>query len=129
MKKTGKIAGVILGVGIVFAAGTFTGATTDWFSNAVNTANSTIGKAGFDKKTELIANSDADINVKIVQEIGVKIDAEEVELQALLDEYYQMRLDGLTESQRYQDLEAQIDAITNNVYERYKQEIDAVFDA
>jgi hypothetical protein len=112
----------------VFGLGTIAGAASDWFTNGVNKANSEIGSAGYNKKEEIKANAEADIAAKVDAEISKTIDAKELELQQLLEEYYQIRINGLTDSTRYKELETKIEAIKKSVYERYRNEIDLLFD-
>ena len=131
MRKGLKVVGIALvGVGL-FAAGSLTGektgASTDWMTNAINTANSEIGSAGYQKKTEIVTNADADINAKIMSEVQSEVDAKELELQALLEQYYQMKLNGLTDTPEYATILSQIETIQQGVFDRYKAEIDAVF--
>lgn len=45
----------------------------------------------------------------------------------MMDEYFAMKVAGLTDSQEFKDLEARIEAIRLQIFERYKGEIDAVF--
>jgi hypothetical protein len=55
------------------------------------------------------------------------VDQQKADLEKLLDQYYQMKLDGLEGTQAYKDLEAQIAAIKQSVYDRYTKEIVQVF--
>jgi peptidoglycan hydrolase CwlO-like protein len=132
LKKPVKIIlGTTLGLG-VFSAGLFSNqiyskATTDWKTDAINTANSDLGSAGYQKKNELINSASTDINTKVQQDIGNEVDAQKADLEKLLDQYYQMKLDGLENTQAYKDLESQIAAIKQSVYDRYTKEIDQVF--
>jgi hypothetical protein len=125
------IGGVVLGTGIfsagVFSSGTHTKATTDWKTDATNAANSDLGAAGYNKKNQLINSAGTDINAKVQQDIGAEVDQQKADLEKLLDQYYQMKLDGLEGTQAYKDLEAQIAAIKQSVYDRYTKEIDQVF--
>lgn len=125
-KKLLIIGGIVAGLGIAFGAGSFvTQAGTDWQTNAINQANSEMGAAAYDKKNELIAGADTDITRTAIAELS--IEERQAELQRLLDEYYQLKLQGLTESETFKALEAQIQTIQNSILDRYKKEIDTVF--
>jgi hypothetical protein len=131
-KKGLKIGGVVLAGVLVFGGGFFanqikTKATTDWKTDAVNAANSDLGAAGYDKKNQLINSASTDINAKVQQDIGAEVDAQKADLEKLLEQYYQMKIDGLENTQAYKDLEAQIASIKQSVYDRYTKEIDQVF--
>jgi peptidoglycan hydrolase CwlO-like protein len=133
-KKALKVSGLVLTGALVFGSGFFgkeivTKATTDWKTDAVNTANSDLGAAGYQKKNALIDSASTDINSKVQQDIGTEVDQQKADLEKLLDQYYQMKLDGLENTQAYKDLEAQIAAIKQSVYDRYTKEIDQVFAA
>jgi hypothetical protein len=124
-KKIMVIGGSMLVLGGVFFAGNFVGAGTDWKTNAINQANSDMGAAAYQKKTELIEGADTDIQETVIEELS--IEDRQAELQRLLDEYYQMKLDGLTGSESFKQLEVQIQAIQQSILDRYKKEIDTVF--
>jgi hypothetical protein len=129
MKNHKKI--IVIGIGLVsiFAIGTYTGANSSWFTTAINDANSKISQAGWDKKEEIIIKSAEEIDQKVQESIGFEIDTQSAELQKMLEDYYQMRLDGLENSPEYLELERQIEEIKNGAYDRFKLEIDAIFDS
>jgi hypothetical protein len=133
-KKVLKVSGLVLAGALVFGGGFFanqvkTNATTDWKTDATNAANSELGNAGYQKKEALINSASTDINAKVQQDIGVEVDQQKADLEKLLEQYYQMKIDGLENTQAYKDLEAQIAAIKQSVYDRYTKEIDQVFAA
>ena len=129
MKKGFKIVGALALAGGVFAAGSLFsgsfGASGDWQTNAINTANSTMGSAAYNKKTELIEGADEDINATVLEELS--LEERQLELQRLLDEYYNLKLQGFTGSDEFKALEAQIQLIQDDILNRYKTEIDNVF--
>lgn len=116
----------LIGVGI-FSAGSYSEATGDWMTTVINNANSELGSAGYQTKTDLITNSDADIQATMQASLQPEIDAQEAELRRLLEEYYNLKLQGLTESPEYLQVQAQIATIRESILARYKAEIDAVF--
>jgi hypothetical protein len=131
-KKVLKVSGLVLAGALVFGGGFFgrdivTHATDDWQTNAINNANSTLGAAGYDKKNALINGATADISNKTQQDLGAEVDQQKADLEKLLDEYYQMKLNGLEGTQAYKDIESQIAAIKESIYQRYTAEIDKVF--
>ncbi|MDT0160417.1 hypothetical protein [Bacillus sp. AG4(2022)] len=134
MKKSMKLvtvaAGVIVFTGLAAFSGQFmgvTGASGDWQTNAINTANAEIGEAGYEKKEQLLKDANSDINEKIQSELSGTVDAKQKELESLLEQYYQMKLDGMTETEAFKEVERQIEVILQGSYERFKVEIDALF--
>jgi ribosomal protein L29 len=134
MKKSFKVAFVTtLAVG-VFSAGFFgkdvyTKATSDWKTNVINQANSELGSVAYSKKEELKASAVEDINAKVQDELSGDIESQKAELERLLEEYYQMKLNGLSNTSDFKTIEAQIATIKESILKRYQDELDAVFAA
>jgi hypothetical protein len=124
-KKLLIIGGAIIALLAVFAIGTYTGATTDWQTNAINQANSEMAKAANAKADSLTANSTTDIQTTVIE--GLSIEEREVELARLLEEYYQLKLAGFTDSPEFAALETRITEIQQAILDRYKLEIDQAF--
>jgi hypothetical protein len=120
---------VVIGLGIlgVFALGNITGATSDWQTNAINNAYSELLGTASQTTTELTSDVATDINTKIQTEIQGTVDEQQAELQRLLDQYYQMKINGLTSSPEFLQIESQIEQIKANVLEAYKKQIDEAF--
>lgn len=126
-KKAWKVSGIVLGIGLVFSVGAFTEATTDWVTNAINSSYSRFLDAANVTTNEIVTNADEEINAKIQSELENTVVANEEELKRMLEEYYQMKLNGLTEGEDFKSLEAQLEQIRNDVYENYKKQIDEKF--
>jgi hypothetical protein len=126
-KKAWKLTGIVLGTGLVFSAGALTEATTDWVTNALNSSYSRFLDTASGTTNDIVTNADQEINTKIQTEIENTVVANEDELKRMLEEYYQMKLNGLTESEDFKSLEAQLEQIRNNVFESYKLQIDEAF--
>jgi len=126
MKK--KLLIALLAVAVLigtFFIGSKIGATTSWTTEVISQASRDIGGTGFDKKNELIANTDITSQMKTALE--PKIAEEQAELERLLEEYYQLKIAGLTDTDEFREVEAEIEFITEAIFERYRKEIDAVF--
>jgi hypothetical protein len=126
MKKSFKVVGVTLALGGIFAIGSAVGATSDWKNEVVIEASRQIGGAGFEKKEEILTN--ADIGSQMKQVLQPTIQQQEDELARLLEEYYNMKLQGLQDTPEFKEIEQQIEQIKVNVYERYRKEIDDAFE-
>jgi uncharacterized membrane-anchored protein YjiN (DUF445 family) len=131
-KKIVKVSGVVLTGALIFGGGFFgqqiyTKATTDWQTDAINTANSELGSAAYTKKNELINNASADINAKVQDQISQDVEDQKAELQKLLDEYYQMKINNLTSTPEFLSLQQKIKEIQASILSRYETEIDQVF--
>jgi hypothetical protein len=119
----------ILGLSLAFGGGIVaTKATTDWQTDAINTANSELGSAAYDKKEALKASASDDINNAVQDKIGKDVEDQKAELQRLLDEYYQMKINNLTNTPEFLSLEQKIKEIQANILARYEAEIDKVFE-
>jgi hypothetical protein len=132
LNKTVKIAiGATLTLGVfsagLFSSSVFTKATTDWKTDAINAANSSLGSTGYTEKEKLKASATTDINATVQGAIGDDVEAQKAELQKMLNDYYNLKLAGMTETQSFKDLEIQIKGIQKSIYDRYTKELDAVF--
>lgn len=124
--------GIVAGLGI-FGAGMFgkdtvkTFAGSSWSTNAENAAYGELIDTANSTKNELVSNIDSDVNSKINTAIGSSVDEQQAELARLLEEYYKMKLDGMTESEQFKQLEQRIRDIQQNVLESFKNQIDQEF--
>lgn len=100
------------------------GANSSWTSEIATIANQQINAAGFAKKEELKGQN---ITNEMKQMLDPKIAEEQAELERLLEEYYRMKLAGMEGSPEYVQLEKDIEKIRLNSFNRYKAEIDAIF--
>ncbi|MCP1159311.1 hypothetical protein [Bacillus infantis] len=112
----------------VFVAGGAVGANTDWQSTLKLDATKQIGGAAAKKRDELLSGTDEDINDIMKDSLQVEVDQQKAELERLLEEYYQMKLNGLADSPEYKALEQEIAKIKEGVLTRYKADIDAAFE-
>lgn len=101
------------------------GASTSWTNEVASQANIDLGKAGYAKKEEILAR---DITADMADVLDPKIAEEQAILESLLDEYYQMKIDGLVGTADYAALEVEIERIRNSILARYQVEIDAMFE-
>jgi hypothetical protein len=132
MKKPVKIIlSTTLGLG-VFAAGLFsqqvyTKATTDWQTNAYNQAQADLRTTSDQKTAQLSNQASTDINAKINSAISDDVKAKQDELNKLMEQYYQMKLNGLTDTPEFKSLQDQISQIQQWALDRFKSQIDQVF--
>jgi hypothetical protein len=128
MKKTVKVAAVILGLGVVFAVGNLTSnASLDWKQNAENRAFNALLDARDEIQGDILDNTASDIDTTIQDGISDTVDTSADELKRLMEEYYRMKLEGLTDSPEFTALETKIDTLMMNVYGGYKTEVDKAF--
>jgi hypothetical protein len=131
-KKLLIIGGSVIAAGVIFSAGLFssgtlTGASSDWQTTEFADADLALGQKGYQVKEELKASAPADINAKIDAEVTLTVEQQKAELERLLEEYYQMKLNGITGSPEYLALEQKILKLKTDVFNRYKVEIDQAF--
>jgi hypothetical protein len=128
MKKPVKVAAVILGLGVVFAAGTFTGnANLDWSQNAQNRAYSELLETRNEVVGELLDDTATDITQTLDGEVTSTVDANAEELRRLMEEYYRMKLEGLSDTPEFRALEQKIEELMLGVYGSYKTQVDNAF--
>ena len=114
---------VVFLIGGMFA-GAKIGANTSWTNEVIAEANKQIGAAGFAKKEEL-KNQDISGEMKLM--LDPKIAEEQAELERLLEEYFQLKLAGLEDTEEFRRVETEIEKIKTAIFNRYKTDIDALF--
>lgn len=105
--------------------GSKTGASTGWTNELTSEVNKQLGAVGFEKKEEILQS---DITAEMKEAIDPKITEEEAELKRMLDEYFELKLQGLENSPEFAALELKIEQIRDSIFTRYKIEIDTMFD-
>lgn len=134
MRKSVKITlGLTLAAG-VFSAGFFgkdisTHASSDWQTSEANKAQAEMQKTASDTTTSLSNGVSTDINSTIDSQVSAEIKKQQDELNQLLQQYYDLKLQGLTDTQQYKDLVAKIDYYKQWAFDNYKQQIDQAFAA
>lgn len=125
LKATGFVLAMvtILGLCVVFVPETTYG-DSDWTNEVLTEASKSIGNAGYNKKEEL---KNLDVTESVKETLNPKIEEEKKELEQMLEEYYQMKINGLTDTQEYKSLEQEIEALKQTIFNRYKSEIDLLF--
>lgn len=132
MNKTIKIAiGATLTLG-VFGAGLFSKdivskAGSSWSATAENEAYGELLDVANSTKNGLVQDINSDVNDKINGAIKSSVDEQQAELEKSLEQYYQMKIDGLTETPEFLALEQKIKDIQKSVLESFKTQIDQEF--
>lgn len=131
LKRKLVIAGTILTLVCVATLGNAVGnsakADETWVNDQLAANNKVIANAGFTKKEELKKNANGDIKASINGKLSPELEKAQSELEKMLEEYYKMKLDGLTDSDEYRFLEQKIYETQNSILDRYKKEIDTIF--
>lgn len=119
---------IILSAIILFTAGTFTGASVNsWQDQLSISAADEINQAGLTKTNELTTDVQANIGNKVMQKVDPIIEAKKLELEAQIQDYFNSKVDNITESQAYMDAVADLDRIQTNLLANYKTKIDQAF--
>jgi hypothetical protein len=128
-KNTKKIAIVSL-IGVsVFLVGSIVGATgADWFTKMSVDASKEIQSAGNSKTVELVTDVDTKIQEKVKEKIDPIIEAKKANIQVELQKYFDEKLNGLTDSDEYNAIAAELDRIEGVLLDQYKRQIDNAFD-
>lgn len=100
-------------------------AGSSWDNEVLTEANSDIGKAGYNKKEELVKKP---LDDSIKESFNPLIEEEKADLERMLEEYYNLRLQGLTDTEEYRVLEEKIKQLKQGIFDRYKAEIDSIFE-
>ena len=125
MKKAIKLTLITATLGAMFGLGTYAGANTDWKTEVVSEANARIGAAAHNKKEEIL---NYNIDEKIIEALDPKIKEYEEEIATMLEDYYQLKLQGLTDgSAEIEVIEVQMEAKKQFMFETYSKQIDAMF--
>jgi hypothetical protein len=132
MKKPVKVAAVILGVGVAFVLGTqgktiITNASLDWSSNAQNRAYNELLSTKNQVASDLLTDTSTDITNTLSSEVDSQVDTNADELRRLMDEYYRLRLEGLSDTPQFRELEQKINQIMMSLYGSFKTEVDNAF--
>ena len=94
--------------------------------DVIQNATSILTSTAEDKKDELLSDS-SNISDAMKNALNPQIAEEQQELERLLEEYYQMKVAGLTDTQEFYNIRAQITYIKEKNLKLYKKEIDAYF--
>lgn len=131
-----KIKKVVTGVVAVFGMAAIVSATSyftvkattgDWKTDTVNDSYSRMIDVANTTKNELTKDVNGDITKSIQTNIDKTIEEQEKELERLLNEYYQMKLDGVVNTDEYKRVEGQIKQIKEDLVVTYKKRIDDEF--
>ncbi len=125
--KSKIVIGVILVAFVLGSTAGFAVASRNWAGEVFAKASADIGKAGYNKKEELIQNMDERISQHVAAETDGKIDNKEVEVENELENYFEDKLYELTDSPDFQALDGQMEGLKEEVVDRYKDEIDEAF--
>lgn len=117
-------AGIVLLGGGLLIGSTQTGASSSWINELTSKANTELGQAGYAKKEEIL---DKDLTTEMAKVLDPKIAEEEAELEKMLQEYYELKLSGLSEGAEFKALETKIENLKVSIFNRYRGEIDAMF--
>ncbi|MFS0657483.1 hypothetical protein AB1L07_02495 [Niallia alba] len=126
-------AGLVLVLGGVAVVGNIgelsetASADESWLPGQLAENNAKIAKAGFEKKEEIKSNANGDIKETINGKLSPELEKAQSDLEKMLEEYYQMKLDGLDSSPEFTYLEEAIKTTQASILDRYKKEIDTIF--
>ena len=100
-------------------------ANNSWTNQAINNAYSDMLDTAHETNEEL---AKIDVNSHILATFEPKIKTEQELLAEMLEEYYQLQLNNLTETDRYKQLEKQIEELKVSIFNSFKSEIDKMFE-
>lgn len=99
----------------------------DWKTESVNASYSSMIDVANNTKNELTKDISGDITKTIKVNVNDTIEQQEKELKRLLEEHYQMKLQGVVNTEEYKKVENQIIQIRKDLVDTYKKRIDEEF--
>lgn len=129
-KKVIKTVTAVFGMAAIVSATTYftvQATTGDWKTDAVNDSYSRMIDVANNTKNELTKDVNGDIAKSIQTNVEKTIEEQEKELKDLLEQYYQMKLDGVVNTEEYKRVENQIKQIKEDLVVTYKKRIDDEF--
>lgn len=112
---------LLLSTVVIFAA------SNNWADQVFIKANEQIGKAGFNKKQQLISNMDSRIADHVASKTDGEIENKKGEVEEALEDYFVEKLDELTDTPEFIALDGQMEDLAGDIVDRYKGEIDTAF--
>lgn len=112
---------LLLSTVVIFAA------SNNWADQVFIKANEQIGKAGFNKKQQLISNMDSRIADHVASKTDGEIENKKGEVEEALEDYFVEKLDELTDTPEFVALDGQMEVLRDDIVNRYKTEIDTAF--
>lgn len=125
-----KVVSTVATVTVVAAAlsyATVKANSGDWKTDSVNNSYSSMIDVANNTKNELTKDIDGDITKTIKVNVNDTIEQQEKELKRLLEEHYQMKLQGVVNTEEYKKVENQIIQIRKDLVDTYKKRIDDEF--
>ena len=101
------------------------GASNSWGIDIINQAGVDLNSTAKDKTGELLKSNSISDQMRSI--LSPEIEAQQAELERLLEEYYQLKIQGLTGTAEFKDIQLKIQQTRTTMLNRYKKEIDAAF--
>lgn len=129
MKNVKKKIGIAVLAGGLVVGGLFVGdkygASNSWGIDIINQAGVDLNSTAKDKTGELLKSNSISDQMRSI--LSPEIEAQQAELERLLEEYYQLKIQGLTGTAEFKDIQLKIQQTRTTMLNRYKKEIDAAF--
>lgn len=129
MKNVKKKIGIVVLVGGFAIGGLFVGdkfgASTSWVNDIINQAGTDLDATASDKTNELLKSNSISDQMRSI--LSPEIEAQQAELEKLLEDYYQLKIAGLTNTEDFKATQLKIQQLRTTMLTRYKKEIDAAF--
>lgn len=126
MKNKKLLSLMLVGVALLgFTVGGVTEANTDVMTKLIDKAYTTIGATGYNTKNELLNNIDGAIDAKLTETVNPLLDQKAMLVEAALQSYFDAKLDEAIGD--VSEIDAELEAIANEIINRYKEEIDRAF--
>lgn len=124
-RKSTKVIGIIVAVGLAFTSGISASADNGWLNNLLFDKGRKLHEKGASKVEEIRNNSTKGIEEVIGARVDDIIAEKEQSIDRELEAYYMSKVEGMAESE-FNVVETKIDEIEAAVLTKYKKEIDAI---
>lgn len=129
MKNIKKKIGIVVLAGGLVTGGLFVGdrygASTSWVNDIINQAGTDLDSTASGKTSELLKSNSISDQMRSI--LSPEIEAQQRELEQLLEDYYQMKIAGLANTEDFKAVQLKIQQLRGTMLARYKKEIDAAF--
>ncbi len=131
MKKTAKqlakLGGIVTVLVIVFSAGSYASASSDWVNGLLFDKSEELREKADEKVEELRKKSENGAKGTITEQVDELFAEKEKEVTKALEDYYDEKAAEMADS-KMSDVKVQANEIESAVVDQYKEEIDKIFE-
>lgn len=123
-KKSTKIIGTVLALGLTFTAGSFAQAENDWMDVLMFNSSKRLHDKGKEFVKEIKNDSENGVQKVMEKKVDKVLEEKEQVIEDALNEYYTSQIEGLVDSEAFDKVKSDIDQMEDDVIATYKKQID-----